>query len=79
VEIETTRIERGIDCASLYRGARRALSTIEVDVAAIQVDRTSTLPLINALRLPTAEDGVDDAIPVMTPLAAFAEGQFRYR
>ncbi len=34
------------------------------------------MPLINALRLPTTEDGVEDAIPVMTPLAAFAEGQF---
>ncbi len=76
MEIETARVESGIDRAPLYRGTWRALRTVEEDVSAIKVDRTARLPLIDALRLPTTEDGVDETIPAMTPLAAFAEGQF---
>src|SRR5260370_19283599 len=75
VEIEAACIEGRIDRATANVGVRRALSTIEVDVATVQVDRTSALPLIDASRLPATEDRVDDTTPVVTPLATFPEGR----
>src|SRR6185503_1621517 len=77
-KVKTANIKGSVDGVAGDGGSKTAGVAVEIDIAASEVYWASALILIDALELPAADKGVDEAVRIRAEAAAPAKRQLPY-